>query len=87
MELLDLRRQIDELDEELIKLLNNRASVSLKIGRKKQEENLPVYNSAREEDVIQKVKEKNSGPLTEENIVSIFKIIIESCRTLQEKEI
>ena len=87
MTLADLRQRIDELDMEIIQLLNERAVVSLKIGEKKQEQNLSIYNSAREEEVIGKVKKKNTGPLTDENIESIFTIIINSCRTLQEKEI
>lgn len=83
----ELRDKIDEIDTALVKLLNERAVVSLQIGGKKQDENLPVYNASREKEVINKVQQKNSGPLNEKNIESIFKIIIESCRTLQEKEI
>lgn len=83
----ELRDKIDEIDTALVKLLNERAVVSLQIGEKKQDENLPVYNARREKEVINKVQQKNSGPLNEKNIESIFKIIIESCRTLQEKEI
>ncbi len=83
----ELRDKIDDIDSALVKLLNERAVVSLEIGGKKHEEGLPVYNARREMEVINKVQEKNSGPLNEKNIESIFKIIIESCRTLQEKEI
>ncbi len=86
MSLETLRQNIAKIDIQLLKLLNERAQQSLQIFREKQRSNLPVYNQQREDQVIQNVIQQNSGPLTSEQVASIFKIIIESCRIIQQKQ-
>lgn len=85
MSLEQLRDEIDSLDRSLIKLLNNRAKVSLKILQEKQKSALPIYDSQREEQVLKKVMRENNGPLSADQVSSIFKIIIESCRNVQHQ--
>jgi len=78
-----LRQKIDNLDKTLVELLNERAKTSLLILQQKQESNDSIYKQKREQQVIQNVMQENSGPLTSEQIQSIFHQIIESCRNLQ----
>jgi len=82
-----LRQEIDSIDESLVRLLNERAKISQRIGELKREMNVPILHSAREAEVIDRVKARNNGPMTHESIEAIYKLIITSCRTLQEKEI
>jgi chorismate mutase/prephenate dehydratase len=82
-----LRQEIDSLDESLVRLLNERAKVCQEIGALKRDLNVPILHSAREAEVIARVTAKNTGPLTDETVEAIYKLIITSCRTLQEKEI
>ena len=86
MSLKHLRQNIAKIDVQLVKLLNERARQSLQIFMEKQRSNLPVYNQQREDQVIQNVIQQNKGPLTSEQLKSIFEIIIESCRTIQQKQ-
>jgi chorismate mutase/prephenate dehydratase len=86
MSLEQLREEIDNLDKSIIKLVNDRAKVSLRILQEKQRLNLQIYDPQREEQVIQKVMQENNGPLSADQIKSIFKIIIESCRNFQHQQ-
>ncbi|HEX9974406.1 MAG TPA: chorismate mutase [bacterium] len=86
MSLAQFREEIDNLDKSIIKLVNDRAKVSLKILQEKQKLNLQIYDPQREEQVLQKVMQENNGPLSADQIKSIFKIIIESCRNVQNQQ-
>ena len=48
----ELRREIDQLDDELLDLLTRRMAVSVKIGNYKREHNLSVLQSQRYEDIL-----------------------------------
>ncbi len=86
MSLENLRQEIDRVDKEIISLLNKRALFSLQILQEKKKLNLPIYNQQREEQVLQNVMEENKGPLPDEQIKSIFHVIIESCRILEQNQ-
>ena len=83
MELEQLRREIDDLDHQLLRLLNDRAELALKIGKAKQRSNLAVTNRERESAVLERLVAFNSGPLSNERVSTIFRFIMRSCRNLQ----
>jgi chorismate mutase len=78
-----LRRRIDELDERLVRLLNERAGCALSIGRLKQALGLEIFQPERERDVLRHVRELNGGPLDEHAIVRLFERIIDENRRLE----
>jgi chorismate mutase len=78
-----LRRRIDELDERLVRLLNDRADCALEIGRIKQALGLDIYQPEREREVLRHVSEKNGGPLDAHAIVRLFERIIDEARRLE----
>ena len=86
MKLQELRREIDKLDVQLITLLNKRVQLSLQIWREKMQSNLPIHDQQREQRVIENVIKQNNGPLTPEQVKSIFQNIIDSCRTTQQNQ-
>jgi monofunctional chorismate mutase len=55
MDLLELRKEIDEIDDELIPLLLKRMSVSEKVAKYKVERGMPVLNSEREQQILDDV--------------------------------
>ncbi|HSC29555.1 MAG TPA: chorismate mutase [Vicinamibacterales bacterium] len=84
MSLLDaLRRRIDALDEDLVRLLSARASCALEIGRVKKDAGLPVYQPEREAEVIAHVQQVNSGPLDDGAIRRLFERVIDEARRLE----
>jgi chorismate mutase len=84
MDIADWRRKIDELDEQIVQLINERAKAARAIGELKQAQNLPVYEPQREKDVFAHVRRANPGPLSEVEIVDVYERIIDVMRALQK---
>ena len=78
-----LRRQIDRIDLQLLRLLNRRASAALRIGRIKKKQGLPVYDGKREQAVLGRMVRSNAGPLPASSVKSIFREILRRNRGLQ----
>jgi chorismate mutase len=78
----DWRRQIDALDAELLRLLNQRAAIACEIAEIKVASGLPAFDGTREKQVLAYVLEKNTGPLDQQSIVAIFHGIIRETRRL-----
>jgi chorismate mutase len=84
MEIADWRQKIDELDEQIVRLINQRAEAARAIGEIKQKAGLPVYEPQREKDVFEHVRRMNPGPLSEAEIVDVYERIIDVMRALQK---
>lgn len=80
--LADLRQQIDALDKQLLSLLNQRAAVSLQVGRLKSGK-APVFRPQREQEILERLARENPGPLPTADIQAIWREIFSSSRTLQ----
>src|SRR3989338_1205632 len=80
------RKDIDSIDEKILKLLNDRAEASKKIGRIKKKEGQGIYAPHREKEVLDRLKEINRGPLTSPAIEAIYREIMSSSISL-EKEV
>lgn len=78
-----LRKKIDQIDERIVKLLNDRAALAQKIGHTKSLGNQEVYVPHREKEVLQKTSELNRGPLNPQAVRSVFREIISACRSLE----
>ncbi len=79
-----LRVNIDKLDLQIVKLVNERASLAAEIGRLKNDQGAEVFSGAREEEVINNVLTNNKGPLDPGTIRSIFREIMSGARALQK---
>jgi chorismate mutase len=82
--LAECRRRIDALDLELRDLLNRRAGIVDDVVRAKEALAMPVYEAAREEDVVRKVIAGNPGPLSDQAFRHIFESIMREMRLIQE---
>jgi chorismate mutase / prephenate dehydratase len=83
----NIRQQIDKLDLQVLKLINERASLALEIGKVKTDHGEEVFSPAREEEVLQNVlqaNDKGKGPLTNECIRAVFREIMSGSRALQK---
>jgi chorismate mutase len=78
-----LRRRIDALDEELVRLLSRRAECALEIGRVKKDAGMEVYQPAREVDVLAHVQRINPGPLDDHAMRRLFERVIDEARRLE----
>jgi chorismate mutase len=87
MEISDWRKKIDELDIEIVRLISQRAAAARAIGELKKTANLPVYEPRREQDVFDRVRAANPGPLDDAELLHVFERIIDVMRTLQRRDI
>jgi len=84
-----LRQQIDQLDDELVALLNQRAECAVRIGQIKTAQRLPIYEPQREAKVMARVKALNAtlgGPLEASAIERVYERIIDEARRIQRQE-
>ncbi len=79
------RAEIDVIDIEILKLLNDRTRVVERIGQVKREVGLPVYEPRREEEVYRNVTTHNHGPLSADAVKRVFERIIDEMRTIQRE--
>lgn len=78
-----LRERINQINEQLVQLVNERAAVSLEIGRVKAESGAEVYDPARERAILDQIDQLNRGPLDKGAMEEIFATIITACREIQ----
>ena len=82
----DLRKDIDRVDEVIVRMLNERARVACEIGRLKKAEGVAVYQPEREKQVIEHVRRVAAdGPLEPEAIARLFERIIDEARRLERR--
>jgi chorismate mutase / prephenate dehydratase len=80
----DLRKRIDEIDEQVLGLLNERAKCGQEVGKVKQSQNAVFYVPEREKAIFEKLMAKNPGPLPNQAVKSIYREIISSIRSLEK---
>jgi chorismate mutase/prephenate dehydratase len=83
MDLDEWRSRINNLDNQILHLLNQRAEAALKIGDLKRLRDAPVYSPEREAEVLRRVTEGNPGPLTAEMARAIWREVLSACRALE----
>ena len=84
--LTQLRNRIDEINDQLLDLLNERTALVEAIGREKDKQKIKKYDPIREQQIIEKLREKNQGPLTDEMLIHVFKEIFKVSVKLQEEK-
>src|SRR5204862_5573115 len=80
----ELRRQLDDLDDQIVDLLARRADVSRNVAQVKQREGGSVYAPAREAEIFDRLTRRAEGRLTPENLKAIYREIIAGSRELQQ---
>ena len=86
MSISDWRKRIDEIDQKLVDLFNERSQCVIEIGRLKKDQHLRVYDPDREREIIQRVRQKNQGPLDDEGLQRLFERVIDECRRIEKGE-
>lgn len=82
-ELEELRKKIDEVDQKIVRLLEERMEFSRRVGEYKAANNLPVMDSEREKAVIQSRAGFLANKEMEGAITEIYEHIMRLSRELQ----
>jgi len=79
------RDRIDAIDQQLVRLLNERTAYAHVIGAIKHVIGMRAYVPTREAEVMENVIEANEGPFTDNAIRRIFERIVEETRSLEQR--
>jgi chorismate mutase / prephenate dehydratase len=81
-----VREQIDAVDEKIHALINERAQLAQRVGISKREDGrlIDFYRPEREAEVLRRAKERNRGPLRDEEVLRLFREIMSACLAQQE---
>ena len=77
------RKRIDEIDQQLLKLLNERSRCAVEIGHIKKAMKQPAWQPEREMEILRNVVKSNPGPLDDAAIRRLFERIIDEARSLE----
>ena len=78
-----LRRRIDEVDRDIVRLLNERASVVVEIGQIKRDDKMPIYAPDRERRVFDQIRGYNQGPLPDACLEAIWREVMSGSFALE----
>ncbi len=79
-----LRREIDQIDDRILELLNQRAQVVIRVGEAKAGEQREFYVPSREQEIYARLTETNPGPFPSEAIRRVFREIISASLSLEQ---
>ncbi len=82
-ELSEIRKKIDEIDRRIVDLLNRRAELVIEVGRHKERTDSGRYVPEREQEVYERVKRNNTGPLPDEAVTAIYREIMSASLALE----
>ena len=77
------RKRINEIDQHLVKLLNERSQCAVEIGHIKKKLNVAAWQPQREAEILRNVVKSNQGPLDDAAIRRLFERIIDEARSLE----
>lgn len=83
----DLRLEINEIDEKLAKLLERRMSVARGVGEYKKSVGMPIFDSAREEEVLKRNTDRVENEELKPYVREIFQDIMNVSKEYQKKVI
>jgi len=84
MMLSKLRKQIDNIDEKILNLINSRAMVTLSVGKIKAKNKASAYVPNREKEVYEHIKSINKGPLSDSTVNAIYREIMSGSLALEK---
>lgn len=82
-----LRKEIDSVDQQLMKLISNRAEIAQKVAAVKAEGQgqAKYYRPDREASILKRVKEHNSGPLSNQEMARLVREVMSACLALEQR--
>ena len=81
-----LRLAINEIDEKIMDLINRRLLLAQQIGAVKKQGGIQITDRKREKEIIERLLQKNDGPLGDDGLRHIFAAIIAQGRNVQKTD-
>src|SRR3990172_887337 len=79
----ELRKKIDEIDDKLVDMLNERARYVIEVGDIKKAEMLDFHSPSREQEILQRLTTRNKGPFPQATLRAVYREILSSSLSLE----
>jgi len=80
-----LRKKINKLDNDILRLINERTRIALDIGRVKKNSGSEIFVPAREKEVYERILKQNKGPMNQDSLRSIYREIMSAALALEKE--
>ena len=80
------RERIDSIDDQIVKLLNERATVVREVGIVKIRFHAPASAPGREEQVLRRVSDQAKAPLTADAVRKIYRTVLAEMSAMEDRE-
>lgn len=77
-----MRHEIDLIDDEILRLLNLRVQAVIEAGKLKKTLGKALYDPEREDEILNRARQANTGPLDDAALERIFSRIIAESRLI-----
>lgn len=84
MDLGPIRDKIDQIDQQIVDMLNQRLALAAEIGKLKRSSGGPIYVAEREDAVLRRICELNKGPIRNDALRSIYREIMSAAIALEK---
>lgn len=81
----ELRKRINQIDQDLVALLDERVNLASEIGKTKVRDGVPFFDPSREEEVLERVSSNSDGSFPQSALRRIFREIISASISLQKQ--
>ena len=83
--ILKLRIKLDNIDEEMLKLLEERMEIIKSVGKIKSKLNIPIEDTERENEIITRLSKHSGKNLSKNQLINIFRSVFQSSKIEQKK--
>ncbi|MGA2193535.1 MAG: prephenate dehydratase [Nitrospirota bacterium] len=80
----ELRKVIDEIDDQILDLLNRRSNLVIEIGRIKKEQKAELHVPNREKEIVDRLSAKNKGPFPNESLIAVLREVFSASLSLEQ---
>lgn len=82
-----LRREIDAVDQQILKLLHARVRLVMQVGEYKRERGIPVYDPVRERQLLERLSRAAEPPLDGDTIRRVFERLVDESRRIEQHHV
>lgn len=79
------RKKIDQLDQEIVRLLEQRLDCAKEVAEIKKKNQLPILDESREQALLEKIKTLTKNPDYQKYIIEIYETILKTSKDYQKK--
>ena len=82
--ILQLRKELDMIDEDILVLLEKRMDIIRQVGQRKLKLDIPIEDIQREKEIINRLTDHSHKKLSDKQLIRIFKAVFQTSKNEQK---